>query len=64
MTVFGFAVVVFMVTNIVFKITRIFESRTPLCRCRPLLIGLSELLGGILLARSGRVADDSFGNDL
>ncbi|GIS37349.1 MAG: hypothetical protein Ct9H90mP9_3790 [Pseudomonadota bacterium] len=27
MTVFGFAVVVFMVTNIVPKITRIFESR-------------------------------------
>ena len=50
MTVFGFAVVVFMVTNIVPKITRIFESRdAALPLPTRLLIGLSELLGGNLL---------------
>ena len=47
MTVFGFAVVVFMVTNIVPKITRIFESRdAALPLPTRLLIGLSELLSG------------------
>ena len=50
MTVFGFAVVVFMVTNIVPKITRIFESRdAALPLPTRLLIGLSELLSGNLL---------------
>ena len=50
MTVFGFSVVVFMVTNIVPKITRIFESRdTALPLPTRLLIGLSELLSGNLL---------------
>ena len=50
MTVFGFAVVVFMVTNIVPKITRIFESRdAALPLPTQLLIGLSELLSGNLL---------------
>ena len=50
MTVFGFAVVVFMVTNIVPKITRIFESRdAALPLPTRLLIGLSELLSGYLL---------------
>ena len=50
MTVFGFAVVVFMVTNIVPKITRIFESRdAALPLPTRLLIGLSELLNGNLL---------------
>ena len=50
MTVFGFAVVVFMVTNIVPKITRIFESRdAALPLPTRLLIGLSELLSGDLL---------------
>ena len=49
MTVFGFAVVVFMVTNIVPKITRIFESRdAALPLPTRLLIGLSELLSGNL----------------
>ena len=50
MTVFGFVVVVFMVTNIVPKITRIFESRdAALPLPTRLLIGLSELLSGNLL---------------
>ena len=50
MTVFGFAVVVFMVTNIVPKITRIFESRdAALPLPTRLLIDLSELLSGNLL---------------
>ena len=50
MTVFGFAVVVFMVTNIVPKITRIFENRdAALPLPTRLLIGLSELLSGNLL---------------
>ena len=50
MTVFGFAVVVFMVTNIVPKITRIFESRdAALPLPTRLLIGLSELLSGTLI---------------
>ena len=50
MTVFGFAVVVFMVTNIVPKITRIFESRdAALPLPTRLLIGLSELLSGNLI---------------
>ena len=50
MTVFGFAVVVFMVTNIVPKITRIFESRDAAVPLPTrLLIGLSELLSGNLL---------------
>ena len=50
MTVFGFAVVVFMVTNIVPKITRIFESRdAALPLPTRLLIRLSELLSGNLL---------------
>lgn len=50
MTVFGFAVVVFMVTNIVPKITRIFESRdAALPLPTRLLISLSELLSGNLL---------------
>jgi type II secretory pathway component PulF len=50
MTVFGFAVVVFMVTNIVPKITRIFESRdAALPLPTRLLIGLSDLLSGNLL---------------
>ena len=50
MTVFGFAVVVFMVTNIVPKITRIFESRDAAMPLPTrLLIGLSELLSGNLL---------------
>ena len=50
MTVFGFAVVVFMVTNIVPKITRIFESHdAALPLPTRLLIGLSELLSGNLL---------------
>jgi len=50
MTVFGFAVVVFMVTNIVPKITRIFETRdAALPLPTRLLIGLSELLSGNLL---------------
>ena len=50
MTVFGFAVVVFMVTNIVPKITRIFESRdAALPLPTRLLIGLSELLSGNML---------------
>ena len=50
MTVFGFAVVVFMVTNIVPKITRSFESRdAALPLPTRLLIGLSELLSGNLL---------------
>ena len=50
MTVFGFAVVVFMVTNIVPKITRIFESRdAALPLPTRVLIGLSELLSGNLL---------------
>ena len=50
MTVFGFAVVVFMVTNILPKITRIFESRdAALPLPTRLLIGLSELLSGNLL---------------
>ena len=50
MTVFGFAVVVFMVTNIVPKITRIFQSRdAALPLPTRLLIGLSELLSGNLL---------------
>ena len=50
MTVFGFAVVVFMVTNIVPKITLIFESRdAALPLPTRLLIGLSELLSGNLL---------------
>ena len=50
MTVFGFAVVVFMLTNIVPKITRIFESRdAALPLPTRLLIGLSELLSGNLL---------------
>ena len=50
MTVFGFAVGVFMVTNIVPKITRIFESRdAALPLPTRLLIGLSELLSGNLL---------------
>ena len=50
MTVFGFAVVVFMMTNIVPKITRIFESRdAALPLPTRLLIGLSELLSGNLL---------------
>ena len=53
MTVFGFAVVVFMVTNIVPKITRIFESRdAALPLPTRLLIGLSELLSGNLLVLS------------
>ena len=50
MTVFGFAVVVFMVTNIVPKITRIFESRDAVLPLPTrLLIGLSELLTGNML---------------
>ena len=50
MTVFGFSVVVFMVTNIVPKFTRIFESRdAALPLPTRLLIGLSELLSGNLL---------------
>ena len=50
MTVFGFAVVVFMVTNIVPKITRIFESRdAALPLPTRMLISLSELLSGNLL---------------
>ena len=50
MTVFGFAVVVFMVTNIVPKITRIFESRdAALPLPTRLLISLSELLSGNLI---------------
>ena len=50
MTVFGFAVVVFMVTHIVPKITRIFESRdAALPLPTRLLIGFSELLSGNLI---------------
>ena len=50
MTVFGFAVVVFMVTNIVPKITSIFESRDAVLPFPTrLLIGLSELLTGNIL---------------
>ncbi len=53
MTVFGFAVVVFMITSIVPKITRIFESRDAVLPLPTrMLIGLSDLVGNHMLLLS------------
>lgn len=57
MTVFGFSVVVFMITGIVPKITRIFESRDAVLPLPTrILIGLSDLVGNHLVLLSLLIA--------